>query len=260
MNTTLTLLFMFLLNEDTDSLNRRIALEVLERCVRGIQITQEQIAEKCSCSKQAVNKFCRLLGYQSFKMFKTDLTWKLDVRINQMKAHFSTMDEQNLLSILHAAAEVEFEDAEYLNNIDKVNELIYSSSAVSLYAAGFPESLLLHYMEDMAMLGKKIIPCFIRFTPAVRKEENTLILIVSITGRIIQYFPDLTSEFGGCPGKSAVCTSFLPLLNDPVFSGRLYIPVKSDHENGNLLLLTLFQLLKYRYYINYCSSLDYVSD
>ena len=76
-----------------------------------------------------------------------------------------------------------------------------------------------------------------------------LIILVTVTGRILSQNKSYFLKLYRSPAKKAIMTQNEIL--HPFYLFEIYVPLfgEDDNENENLILLTVFQLIKYRYFM-----------
>ena len=254
MNTILSLLLSVITSSFSFDEKMTIAIEIIEAVANGTfkDMTAKELAERCYVTTNRLRSFCQYLGFHKYNDMRDALLQRVDVRKEQLLHHVSETDEKKLLGTIAFVAGRDFDKNVFLSSLQELNDLIYQSSQVIITGAVFPESLSLHYQEDMIVMGKKVysLPIAHDFVvPGV--DEDTLFINISLTGRIMEYFYPSFMEFLSQYHHQAVITGNEKMVEEYDFSSRILLPIEGDEEEGNTILLLTLQLLKLDYYKRY---------
>lgn len=99
-------------------------------------------------------------------------------------------------------------------------------------------------------MGKRIYFKQIGFRAECEQLKTAdLIILVTVTGRILSQNKSSFLKLYRSPAKKAIMTQNEILHTFYLFD--TYVPLfgEDDNENENLILLTVFQLIKYRYFM-----------
>lgn len=206
----------------------------------------------CYITTNRLRSFCQYLGFHKYSVLRNALLQRIDARREQLLHHVSGTDVNRILECIAYVAGKDFDQNAFLASIQKLNDMIYESPQVIMIGAVFPESLSLHYQEDMIIMGKPVysLPVAHDFVvPGV--EEDTLFITLSLTGRVMEYFYPSFMEFLSQYKHQAVITGNEKMAGEYDYSSVVLLPVEGDEEAGNTILLLMLQLLKVDYYKRY---------
>lgn len=247
MNTIVSLLMMVISGHIQNSVERNIAIEILASLNTLSSLTLSSLATRAQTSTASINKFCRELGFRNFAEFKVGLITTSEIRNTQMKHRYHNMDVSEIKKMMTIASNRTIDWQRFVQEATVINEKIAKAKRVVYIGAVYPVMLSLHYEEDMNMMGVFMYPQQIGKKlelPVV--EEDTLFLIVSLTGRITNYHSDEFEE-AVKKQKNIVMIGNAPKTSAYI-ANSLYLPSDGDDENGNELLLQALRYLEYTYY------------
>lgn len=252
MNTFTSMLFLIINSSYNKDTNYYIALELLCSLQQIDTLSISALAKKCQTSVTSVNKFCKMLGAPSFSQLKYLFKKGTNTRKEQITFRLSSMDERHILDSIAYHAQEEFDEETFRSSIEQLVELIHQVPSVQLIGAYFPTSLAINFQEDMMMLGK-----FVRICPqkmdigADFSQEQELVLIVSLVGRIYEYNKQYFAELCKMNRNIAFISGCIDYPYYPTIKSRVKIPLSEDNEEGNVLILEIFRYIKYIYYRKY---------
>lgn len=191
MNTILSLLLSLITSSFSFDEKMMIAIEIIKAVTNGTfsDMTSKELAERCYVTTNRLRSFCQYIGFHKFNDLRNSLLQRIDVRKEQLLHHVSETDEKKILDTIAFVAGKDFDQNAFLSSLQELNDLIYQSPQVIVTGTVFPESLSLHYQEDMIVMGKTVysLPIAHDFVvPGV--DEDTLFVNISLTGRIMEYF------------------------------------------------------------------------
>ena len=254
MNTILSMLLSLITSSFSFDEKMTIAIEIIKAVTNGTfsDMTAKELSERCYITTNRLRSFCQYLGFHKYNDLRNALLQRIDVRREQMLHHVEETDENRLLDCISFVAGKEFDKDGFLKSIRDLNDMIYESPQVIIMGAVFPESLSLHYQEDMIIMGKPVysLPVAHDFVvPGV--DEDTLFVTVSLTGRIMEYFYPSYMDFLSQYEHQSVITGNEKMVQEYAFSSGILLPVEGDEETGNTILLMTLQLMKLDYYKRY---------
>lgn len=254
MNTILSLLLSLIASSFSFDEKMTIAKEIIRAVTDGtfFDMTSKELSDKCYITTNRLRSFCQYLGFHKYNDLRNALLQRVDVRREQFLHHVSETEEKKILETIAFVSGKDFDKNAFLSSIQELNDLIKQSPQVIITGAVFPESLSLHYQEDMVIMGKTVysLPIAHDFVvPGV--DEDTLFINISLTGRIMEYFYPSFMDFLSQYNQQAVITGNEKMADEYDFSSRILLPVEGDEEEGNTILLLTLQLMKLDYYKRY---------
>ena len=254
MNTILSLLLSLITSSFSFDEKMTISIEIIKAVTSGTlsDMTSKELSERCYVTTNRLRSFCQYLGFHTYNDMRNALLQRLDVRREQLLHHVEETDENQILDWISYAAGRDFDKRAFLKSVQTLNDSIHACPQVIIAGAVFPESLSLHYQEDMIIMGKPVysLPVAHDFVvPGV--DEDTLFITLSLTGRIMEYFYPSFKEFLAQYENQAVITASTEMAAEHDFSSKVLLPVEGDEETRNTILLMTLQLMKLDYYKRY---------
>jgi len=235
-----------------NDVNYHIAYQILNsnNCIQNM--TLSMLAKNAHTSITSVNKFCKMLGFKNFAELKFALLTRNKARLEQIDFHIRQTDENEILQTIALLSTSQFNIEEFKQSVDHTVEMIKKSNKVIILGACFPEALSLHFQEDMLMMGKFIYGKPLKQSIDLNDEKSdTLILIISITGRIQNYFKHSFLEVCQHFDNIIMMSSSIENVDQHSIQEFIQIPLKEDNENGNVIILETLRYIKYKYYQKY---------
>lgn len=249
LNTLTAMLFIIINNAFVKDTSYEIALELLRSRHKLAQVSASTLAKTCQTSVASVNKFCTMLGVQSFAELKLLMSNSFDVREEQMSFRLAKMNEEDILSSIQYHANSEFNLETFKQSVYHLVEIMSESSEIALVGAHFPTSLAINCQEDMIIMDK-----FMYILPQNRDiavsplSPETLVILISLTGKIYEF--NKTNFDAICQNNAniAILSSFEDYPKYQSIKEIIKIPVDDDNEVGNILILEIFRYIKFVYY------------
>lgn len=246
------MLLIILLSSFEDDIDREIALQLIWSVCRNESVSLSKLAERSQCSPATIHKFARRLGFEDYRRMKSQLVLTEKVRKDQLNHHIVLTKPNQIPERIRALSNQKFDDQELLDEVEKVNDLISKCSRVVILAAGYPQALSLHYMEDMIMMGKMIYALPVGYQMILPPlDQNTLVIVISVTGRLTDYFHSQILELQESSDHIVFLSSRECTPGNKDNAQWLRIPVTGDDEDANAVLVEILRCMKYDYYQRY---------
>ena len=175
-----------------------------------------------------------------------------DENREQVLHRISETDVNRILNCISHVAGKDFDKNAFLSSIQILNDNIFHCPQAIIIGALFPQSLSLHYQDDMIIMGKPVysLPVAQGFVvPGV--EEDTLFINVSLKGKVMEYFYPSFMEFLSQYEHQAVITGNEKMADEYDYESKILLPYTSDEETGSTILLMTLKLLEADYYMRY---------
>lgn len=246
MNTVVSVLLLIVSGSFYAFSDRAIALYILEHLNDVNDLTAAGICDHVYVSSQAVKKFCRQLGYRNFQEFRRFLSYTKEIRKGQMIAHFMNMSEESILTQIRSYVP-DLDVEAFRQQVETINRVIYEAERIIILGSVYPQMLSLHYAEDMLMFNKTVWSEPISQEIQTAPQEGTVILVISLTGRIYQFYPEffMKCQKSRHPLITIGNAGMVPDFVHP--AGSIFLPVGKDDETENSMIPVIFQYMKYRY-------------
>lgn len=189
-------LLLFLNDCREETLNYTIASTMIHNIKDIPNMTINKLADLCYTSPAAISRFCRKLGYSSLSEFKEHLTKALDnydKGYSNPRGIYEEHTREEILDNMYTEMNTELvatKDSLDLKLIDRVLDLIFSSSHICIFGTLFSQLMAQNIQTRFASLGK-----LINIATDVQAQErlaesltpNSLAILISPTGRFILY-------------------------------------------------------------------------
>lgn len=228
--------------------NYYIALKLLTSYFDLDNLTVSAITSECGTSVSYVNKFSKMLGFKSFSDLKFNLKNGYQIRKVQMKERISSMSENEILENISYLSKNQFDKELFQYQIRKLLSLIMNSNDVQLIGAYYPTSLCVNFQEDMLTMGKlvRIYPQTYHFR--IDEESKGLAILITLTGRIYEYNKTNFENVVKTHDSIAIISGYEGYPQIPALKSFVKIPIHTDSEIGNLMIVEIFRYIKYMYY------------
>lgn len=251
MNTLLSLFLLFLNHSLHQDVYYQITQFVYEHLEEMDNYSMTALADACHTSTVTIKKWMELFGLDNYKRFKERLRDTSLIRLAQIDARCQKVRSEQLVEKIRLlSGKKAINQDMFLAAIDQLLEDLAEACHVYLCKATFPLALSLSFAKDMRLLGKRIYFKQIGFRAEFEQlKTDDLIILVTVTGRILSQNKSYFLKLYRSPAKKVIMTQNEILHTFYLFD--TYVPLfgEDDNENENLILLTVFQLIKYRYFM-----------
>lgn len=242
MNTVLGLIILIAYNQINKDINYTIAVFILKHFNEIENMSIRSLSQKCFVSTTSIHKFYQSLGFSTYSQFKSKLILTTEIRKNQMKERYHN-DEEKWYAILDQHYE---QNEEIYKQIDYIVDKIYEHSSLDIIAAVYPVMLLQSFIEDMAIMNVPININHITYNNNF-ESLNSLVFIISLSGRFMNTYPQNYQYLRNSSKELIVFTEEKKTYEDIT----IHLPDGEHSEIGNLTLLSIFHIIKIRYYRKY---------
>lgn len=254
MNTVISLLILFTFNSLNEDIYSEIAQYILKHLDKIESISAKDLAYSCHTSISTLNKFLDLIGIESFKKLKSLLSSTRKGRLEQIEYRYAHLNEDNIINSIELLSQNHINKEILKEDIEKLINYIYQSKNIYLFGAIFPLSLSLNFIEDMYIFGKPIYLKQMNFKNNVfHFNQDDLLIIMTITGRFLTQNRQSFLNIYQTSAKKVIISQ-----NNSFSSFHLDLFIKlfgeDDHENENLVLLEILNLVKYKYFVKYINN------
>lgn len=246
MNTVVSLLLLMVNSAYVHTTEKAIASCLLEHMNEISTLTVTSLCSLAHVSPQGLTRFCKDLGYRNFAEFRKFMTYTNEIRLGQMRVHFSETDEQAILERI-CSFMPDLDTEVFESSCRKANELIHTHKRIIILGGVYPQMLAMHYEEDMLMMGKTVFSIPVSQDITFVPQDNDVLFVISLTGRIYKFYPEYFLK------QAENRTEMITLGNIdtvPPFTKdtcRIELPWLRDDETENAVLPLVLQYLKYTY-------------
>ncbi len=130
MNTVISTLLLFTYNTLNQDIYYSIAIYILDHLDEIETISINELSQNCHTSVPTINKFCHLMGIETFKKMKNILSSTRKGRLEQIEFRYMQFDAENILNQIELLYQKKINKTELLEQIKKIVDLIYESRSV----------------------------------------------------------------------------------------------------------------------------------
>lgn len=249
MNTLISKLLMILNSDAKESLNYTIAKYILDHILEVKDMPVNQLAEACHSSSNSIRRFCNALGYDSYTRLKEALVSSMRTRSAQIEERFSLYDPDEMYR--HLEVIVPQKDLNELKEeVSRAARMVHGFETVAFCGANYPLMLTLNFQEDLIMFGKKVnVHTFTSNTiHEAQLNEQELLFVITLTGRLLSLNPANKNILSRHSSHIILVSQLGGFSQD---ENHIRIPGTEDDERNNVLLLYIFNLIKYTYWKTY---------
>lgn len=187
MNTVLSIIILIRQNNLKVDNNYIVASYILENINQIESKTIQEVASDCHVSTNTVLRFCQMLGFNTYRRFKSVLISTVQNRKEQIKEKNKNIDIQRFLENLKQFSNDELDLNALKNNLDVIVEEIAKYKVIHLYGASYPLALAQSFVEDMALLGIVVYIHQVSYSldKLVQNDEG-IHIVVSYSGRFME--------------------------------------------------------------------------
>ena len=191
-----------------------IALTLIRNYEKVRKMSIAEMADLCYVSQATVSRFCRFLGYESFKHFHEDLNHEfgiLDDYTDQFRSLLRSSDAKAAVMYLERIRE-NLESVlaeENLKQIRKAADLIHDTERIAFFSHHFLWDTGRFFQSRMIMMNRyvELFQSYDNQMESARSlDENCTAIICTASGSFFTYYPDLTRTVMNSKAKVIVIT------------------------------------------------------
>lgn len=239
---------------------KAIAKALIENIDNFEHITIEKLAELSFTSISTISRFVKFLGYKNFIELKeysksNKLCRFMSMNDNLEDLNFDKLHDEdifnNYIDMICSSLQSLKETVDF-KKIDKINEMIYSSEHISIYAFLLPGSLAKYYQLSMLSLGKYCEYYDLSdSTSNLTSERSKLSLFFSVDGNFIESSRDIIVKAKANNDKLVLITQNPRMRLSNMFDEILYMGSCDSPKSGRYKLMIFIEMLLNRYYVTY---------
>lgn len=247
MNTVLSIIILIRQNDLKIDSNYIIASYILENINEIESKTIQEVANDCHVSTNTVLRFCQMLGFNTYRRFKSILISTIQNRKEQIKEKNKNIDTHQLLVNLKQFDKVGFNLSEFKNSLDDVVEEIIKYKVIHLYAASYPLALAQSFVEDMALLGVIVYIHQVSYSldKLVQNTEG-IHIVISYSGRFMEINRSNYREILSMSYPTVLISKAKENIGDVDYFVRM--PNISSSHYDDIVLLVIYDYLLICYY------------
>lgn len=238
MNTILSLIIMILQNSLKQDNNYIIASYILQNIEEFSSKSIQEVAQDCHVSTNTLNRFCAMLGFDSYRHFRSMLVSTINNRKEQLIEKNQNIHPDTFLEEIKQYSKTKFDFTSFQDRLNNLIEEIHISKKIHLYAATFPLSLSQSFIEDMAILGVQVFVHQLNYADdKMITDTEGIHILISYSGRFMEVNHQHYQEF--------------------LRQRHTYILSQSNVETNHIILLPKTESIYYDDFI-YLHILDYI--
>lgn len=196
MNTILSMIIMILQNSLKQDNNYIIASYILQNLDIFTSKSMQEVAQDCHVSTNTLNRFCSMLGFDSYRSFRSMLESTIKNRQEQLIEKNQYIDSNALLEEIKNYSQTDFDYTYFQQCLNAFIADVHKVKMIHLYAATFPLALSQSFIEDMAMLGVRVFVHQINYTnEKMIVDTEGIHVLISYSGRFMEVNHQHYQEF-----------------------------------------------------------------
>lgn len=246
MNTVLSLIVMLSQNTLKNDITNTIACYIIEHINEMPDKSIKQLSEDCFTSTTSINKFCALLGFNSYSEFKKQLLLNFKTRKIQLKDKHEYLSSEELFDKICDLSNEKINHDDLFQRIDNLVSLIKEKRKIYFYGAVFPLALTQSFIEDMSVMG--VVVRNKQISRGINDFEHIegVHIILTLSGR---YLETKRSEYNQL---CEINTPSILVSKEKEYIGKVTMnipmPNTKSTDYDDLILLLLLDIIKLKYY------------
>lgn len=249
----------FIDNAEIHDSNYDIAIILLKNIDIVRNMTIREVADLCYVSQASISRFCRTMGFGSFKDFHAMISKEFSFEDDYSRNYISTLKKdplqarsmykeyimQNIDSAL---------DPENLKELDTIVRLIHDSPVVSVFSHHFLYDIGVYLQFKLVTMGKyihayQIYDKQLKDAGELTKEDTAI--IYTIGGTYFTRYPDIWEAINASGCRTIVITQNMsnPYLNNITYT--IQCGNTNKENTGKYAALALTDCLIQNYYRKY---------
>ncbi len=248
MNVFITSLLKIINNPDIAKMDYTIAYYLLVNYDNIPNMSIQELAGATYVSVPTLNRFFQSYGFNKFSYIKEMMQAHKNIRLMQLKKRYEDKKWNQVDNLLKDILEKEdYENQTNNELIIQCCEKIKACQRIVFMGSDEMMALLIRVQGDLTVMGKLTIQNSIYQKNFKKMNEDDLVVLFSMTGKIWDLLPkDLSIQLATCP--NIIIVGHRNYLDKGLF---LKIPDYVDETIENLLLDNYFQNISYTYYEKY---------
>ena len=243
MNTVLSLIILIRQNSLQKDNNYMIADYLLKNINLIEQKSIHEIADECYVSTNTVLRFCHLLGFDTYKKFKSNLISTLKIRKIQLKDKNQNLSPEQILEHIDNISE-SFQKEIFKKTLDQIVDEMNTYKVIHLYGAIFPLALSQSFIEDMALLGVEVCVHQSGYTD-IELSDDGIHMIISYSGRFIEVIRSVYQNIVSMEKPIILISKMKENIGEIDYPLVLPQTVSSHYDDIILLLIYDYLLIRY---------------
>lgn len=252
-------LLRFIDNAEIHDSNYDIATILLKNIDRVRNMTIKEVSELCYVSQASISRFCRTMGFGSFKDFHAMISTEFSLRDDYSRNYISALKKdpnqaretytQLILSNIESVM-----DPENLKDLDSITRLIHDCPSVSVFSHHFLYDIGAYLQFKLVTTGKYIHAYQIydkQLQDAGELTKDDAAIIYTIGGTYCSRYPEIWETINASQCKLIFITQNLsnPYLNNAAYV--LQCGNTNKENTGKYAALALTDCLIQNYYRKY---------
>jgi len=248
------LLVMIFDSYDKNSIDYILAKYFIDHIYEIESMSLKELSLDCHVSISAINRFLRLLGFNSFKQVKSYIKIGFDLKLKQIHDRYTYFQVDREMDKIEYLSGINIDRKQLLQQIDLLVQMLYENHNIIILGALYPAAIFLNFLDDMIYFHKTCQFMWrntIDYSSSIESKEGDILLIVSITGRLLLMKNGLYSQIQNTKGKIVLISGNEFLWNKADVFIKIPIYKGEEREEYNTILIELLSIVKFRYYEKY---------
>lgn len=245
MNTVLSLIIMISQNTlKNDTLNI-ISRYIIEHINELSDMTITSLAKNTYTSTTSIIRFCEMLGFDSYSVFKKNLLTGIKTRKLQLIEKYDEVVIDHYIQNMQTMALEEINKDDFIKKIRDCVDYIYENKKIHFYGAVFPLALTLSFMEDMIIMGIPVELHQMHYGEHHLINDDGLHFIITLTGRFMTFHKKEYKKLLSMGNKTILLSQEMNLKS---LLMNIEVPRTMNYDYGELIILLILDMIKLEYY------------
>jgi len=212
--------------------------------------TIERMVEESGFSEAEILDFIGHFGFHNFEDFQVRLQLDYDTRLSQISLRMLNVTPEEFMVHLKVSESKE----EMLDHVRDLCEMMFKARRIIIIGSAYPTAIAVDYQTDLITFGKEVIT-YHHFDTTFKFYEDDLVIVISATGRTLQYGDNLSALVaqGLCDSEILLITQNrnLSKLHNICADEVIQVMGKYDGMMFNHQLMMIFDLFRIVYFKQY---------
>ncbi|MBM6931670.1 MurR/RpiR family transcriptional regulator [[Clostridium] spiroforme] len=251
------LLVMIFDSYDKNSINYILAKYFIDHIHEIENMTLKELSLDSHVSISAINRFLKLLGFNSFKQAKSYVKVGFDLKLKQIRNRYTYFSIEKELDKVEYLSGKNIDREQFVEQIDTLVDMLYNNQNIIILGALYPSAIFLNFLDDMVYFQKKcefIWRNTVDYSSHIEAKEGDILFIVSLTGRLLLMKNGLYSQIQNTKGKTVLISGNESLWDKADLFIKIPTSKGEEKEDQNTVLVELLSIIKFKYYEKYIAT------
>lgn len=244
---------------DEKSVDKDIAKAILKNYHRIPELTIYELADLCFVSASSITRFIRILGYENYKSFKSEIQNTIKIDVDYSKSiHLATPTDLHSINERYTDNVIEnirftYEHLDY-QQLQRVSELIYKADEIAFFGLEYANYVGLHFQNKMVSFNKLVqlgVTDEKQYELVKNIEEGALVFIASLEGSFFFRHSDIFETLVEKKCRIIAMTmvtngKFVNYCDEVILCNKT-----NSNTEGRITLMYMIEILIMYYYVNF---------